>query len=149
MSTPLHDDELPIDLAVVARLVERDLPEYAHLPLRPLASTGSTNALFRLGDALLVRLPRQRGGSATIAKELRWVPVIAPALPVGVPRIVAVGEPGFGYPERWCVTRWLDGVVRDRGASGERGDGRRRHCGSCRVRRFRSRAQAGNAPGPD
>lgn len=109
VTTPLHADELPIDMAVVAALVDRDLPEYAHLALRPLASTGSSNALFRLGDELLLRLPRQRGGGATIAKELRWVPVVAPALPVDVPRIVMVGQPGFGYPERWCATRWLDG----------------------------------------
>jgi len=62
-----------------------------------------------LGDALLVRLPRQPGGSATIEKEARWLPVIAPGLTVAVPEVVAVGDPGFGYPERWSVTRWIDG----------------------------------------
>lgn len=107
--TGLHEDELPIDAALVRELVARDLPDHADLPVRPFAATGSSNALFRLGDELLVRLPRQRGGGATIAKELRWVPVVTPGLTVAVPRIVAVGQPGFGYPERWCVTRWLLG----------------------------------------
>ncbi len=109
----LHDDELAIDLALVRALVDRDVPEHADVPLRPLGSSGSDNALFRLGADLLVRVPRQPGGSAMIAKEARWLPHVAPALPVAVPEIVAVGAPGFGYPESWSVVRWIDGAHPD------------------------------------
>jgi aminoglycoside phosphotransferase (APT) family kinase protein len=109
--TSLHDDELMIDVPLVRALVDRDLPGCDSLPLRPLAASGSTNALFRLGDDLLVRLPRQPGGSAAIAKEARWLPVLAPLLPVPVPEVVAVGAPGLGYPEAWSVVRWLAGEV--------------------------------------
>lgn len=111
MANTLHDDELVIDVHVVRALVDRALPECAPLPLGPLGSSGSSNALFRLGDELLVRLPRQPGGSATIEKEARWLPQIGPLLPVSVPEIVAIGEPGFDYPERWSVLRWLEGSV--------------------------------------
>jgi aminoglycoside phosphotransferase (APT) family kinase protein len=83
--------------------------QYVDLPVRQLVSSGSTNALFRLGEDLLVRLPRQPGGSATISKEARWLPVVGPSLRVGVPEVVAVFEPGCGYPERWSVVRWIDG----------------------------------------
>lgn len=107
----LHDDEIAIDEPLVRALVDDTLPELADRPLARLSASGSSNALFRLGDDLLVRLPRQPGGSATIAKESRWVPVLAPALPVAVPEIVAVGAPGHGYPEHWSVVRWLDGRV--------------------------------------
>lgn len=107
----LHDDGLPIDLELVRALVDRALPEYAPLPLRPLGSSGSTNALFRLGDELLVRLPRQPGGSGDIDKEARWLPRIGPLLPVPVPEIVAACEPDLGYPERWSVVRWIDGDI--------------------------------------
>jgi len=108
---PLHDDELLIDLSLVRALVDRALPEYASLPLSRLRASGSSNALFRLGDELLIRIPRQPGGSATIEKEARWLPQIGPMLPVSVPEVVAVGEPDLGYPERWSVVRWLDGDV--------------------------------------
>ena len=111
MAGALHDDELLIDATLVRTLVDRALPEYALLPLRPLAASGSTNALFRLGDELLVRLPRQPGGSATIEKEARWLPQIGPQLPTSVPEIVALGEPDLGYPESWSVLRWIDGDV--------------------------------------
>jgi aminoglycoside phosphotransferase (APT) family kinase protein len=110
-SGPLHRGELRIDLPLVRALVDRTDPDLAALPLRQLQSSGSSNALFRLGDDLLVRLPRQLGGSAVIDKEVLWLPVIAPSLPVAVPEVVAVGEPGFGYPERWSLVRWLDGFV--------------------------------------
>jgi aminoglycoside phosphotransferase (APT) family kinase protein len=118
----LHADELAVDVALVRRLVARSLPRLSHLHLQPLASSGSTNAHFRLGDDLLVRLPRERGGSATIDKEARWLPLIAAGLTTPVPEVLAVGEPAFGYPERWSVTTWLDGappaVLRDTATSG-------------------------------
>ena len=107
----LHDDELELDADLVRRLVARSLPQYAALGLEPVASAGSSNALFRLGDDLLVRLPRQPGGSATIEKEARWLPVVAAGLTTAVPEVVALGDPGFGYPEKWAVTRWIDGHV--------------------------------------
>jgi aminoglycoside phosphotransferase (APT) family kinase protein len=106
----LHDDEIPIDAGLVRALVDRAMPHYAELPVRRLDSSGSTNALFRLGEDLLIRLPRQPGGSAAIAKEAKWLPVLGPLLPVGVPEVVAVFGPDCGYPEHWSVVRWIDGV---------------------------------------
>lgn len=105
----LHDDEFELDEALVGRLLTTLSPAYDGLPLRRFAASGSTNALFRLGDDLLVRVPRQPGGTGTIEKEQRWLPSIAPRLPVPVPEILAVGEPAHGYPEKWSVVRFLDG----------------------------------------
>lgn len=113
---PLHDDELDVDLPLVRRLVDGQLPAYAGLPLRALGASGSSNALFRLGDDVMVRLPRQPGGSETIDKERQWLPVVAPALPVAVPEVVGVGAPAHGYPERWSVVRWLPGETPAAGA---------------------------------
>jgi aminoglycoside phosphotransferase (APT) family kinase protein len=110
VAQPLHSDEIPVDAELVRRLVRRSMPAYADSPVRRLASSGSTNALFRLGDDLLVRLPRQPGGSATIAKEATWLPVLGPLLPVSVPDVVAVFEPDDDFPERWSVLRWIDGA---------------------------------------
>lgn len=110
---PLHEDEIDINLPLVRALVDAVLPDLASQPLRPLDASGSSNALFRLGDDLLVRLPRQPGGSAAIDKETRWLPHVAAALPVAVPKVVAVGEPDLGYPERWSVVGWIDGQTPD------------------------------------
>ena len=107
----LHEDELDIDEALVRRLLDSQFPAYRGLSLRPLGASGSTNKLFRLGDELLVRLPRQPGGSDSIGKELRWGMPIGSALPVQTPQIIAIGEPAAGYPERWSITGWLDGAL--------------------------------------
>ena len=69
----LHDDELAIDLPLVRALVDGLDPTYAALPLCPLAESGSSNVLFRLGEDLRRcgcrvsvveqhELRRQRGG---------------------------------------------------------------------------------------
>lgn len=107
----LHADELAVDAELARRLVGRAFPDLAALPLRSTARSGSSNALFHLGDDLLVRLPRQPGGGAGIAKEARWSPVVGRRVGVAVPEVVAVGEPDLGYPEHWAITRWLPGDV--------------------------------------
>jgi aminoglycoside phosphotransferase (APT) family kinase protein len=108
--TRLHDDEIELDEDLVRRLLASLSPAYDGLPLRRFASTGSTNALFRLGDDLLVRVPRQPGGTTTIEKEQRWLPYVAPVIPVAVPEVEVVGEPAAGYSEKWSVVRFLDGA---------------------------------------
>ncbi len=82
MARALHPDEILVDVELVRALVSRAMPDYADAPVRRLASSGSTNSLFRLGDEFLVRLPRQPGGSATISKEATWLPVLGPRFEV-------------------------------------------------------------------
>ena len=71
------------------------------------------NRTFRLGDELLVRLPSAAGYAEAVAKEQRWLPVLAQHLPLPIPAPVAVGVPGQGYPWPWSVYRWLPGDSAD------------------------------------
>jgi aminoglycoside phosphotransferase (APT) family kinase protein len=107
--TRFHDDEIAVDRDLVRALLGDLRPEWAALPVERLATTGSSNALFRVGEHLLARLPRQPDGGTTIEKEVRWLPYVGAALPVPVSQVVAVGGQGRGYPERWSVVRWIDG----------------------------------------
>lgn len=106
---PLHEDEIPIDEQVVQRLLEGQHPEWSHLAIQRLSTSGSSNVLFRLGDDLLVRLPRQPNGGSTILKESRWLPTLQDRLPVRTPEIVAVGSPSEAFPEHWSIQRWIPG----------------------------------------
>lgn len=46
-------------------------------------------------------------------KEQRWLPVLAPRLPVPIPTPLARGEPGPLFPRPWCVYGWIEGDLRD------------------------------------
>lgn len=105
----MHADQHAIDTALVRRLVDAQFPRWARLPLTPLASGGTVNAVYRLGDGLTVRLPLTAGGADDIAKESRALGILG-ELPVAVPAVVAVGEPAEGYPWPWAVHDWLDGT---------------------------------------
>jgi aminoglycoside phosphotransferase (APT) family kinase protein len=111
MTDILHDDEIPIDIGLVRKLVDDQFPQYASLPLHELGASGSSNLLFRLDEKLLVRLPRQPGGGRTIHKEQHWTSRIGRQLPIAVPEIVAIGEPADEYPEHWSIVAWLDGQL--------------------------------------
>ncbi|MGW4525272.1 aminoglycoside phosphotransferase family protein [Amycolatopsis sp. NPDC004378] len=104
----MHADEHAIDTALVRRLVRGQFPRWAELPVTPLASGGTVNAVYRLGSALTVRLPLTPGGTADIERERRVLGTLGD-LPVAVPAVVAVGEPAEGYPWPWAVHGWLDG----------------------------------------
>lgn len=75
---PTHPDETGIDSALVARLVAEQFPRWAGLPVTPVPSAGTDNAMYRLGDDKAVRLPRDPGAARQIGKEQRWLPHLAP-----------------------------------------------------------------------
>ena len=102
-------DKERIDVTLVERLVATQFPQWAHLPVRPVDLSGWDNRTFRLGDTMSVRLPSAEGYVAGVAKEQRWLPTLAPHLPLPVPVPLGVGKPGAGYPWPWSVNRWLDG----------------------------------------
>jgi aminoglycoside phosphotransferase (APT) family kinase protein len=105
----MHADEPEISLTLVRRLIEAQFPQWAGMGIEPAGPAGTSNAMFRLGPDLAVRLPRRSGAAADIDKEHLWLPRLAPVLPAAVPVPVAMGRPGEGYPWRWSVYRWLEG----------------------------------------
>src|SRR5690606_39195820 len=105
----MHPDELHSDEGMVTRLLAAQFPRWAGLPVRRYDSAGTVNAIYRLGEDLVARLPLRPGREATLDRVHRWLPALAPRLPLETPEPVATGEPGEGFPERWCVHRWLQG----------------------------------------
>jgi aminoglycoside phosphotransferase (APT) family kinase protein len=105
----MHPDEVDIDISRVVRLVGAQFPQWADLPLEPVLSAGTDNAIYRLGGDMAVRLPRYPGATEPLEKEHRWLPRLAPVLPLAIPVPLARGTPGEGYPWHWSVYRWLDG----------------------------------------
>jgi aminoglycoside phosphotransferase (APT) family kinase protein len=105
----MHTGELETDAALVRRLLVAQFPQWAGLRIGAVVPAGTDNAIYRLGDDMCVRLPRLQSKTPPLEKELRWLPKLAPSLPLEVPLPLAVGEPAQGYPFRWSVFRWLGG----------------------------------------
>jgi len=105
----MHDDEVDTDPSLVRRLLAAQFPEWADLSIERVRSEGTDNAMYRLGEDLAVRLPRIHWAIEQVDKEHRWLPKLAPHLPLAIPVPLAKGSPGEGYPWEWGVYRWLDG----------------------------------------
>lgn len=105
----MHADEITVRGEVVRRLLDEQFPCWASLPLRRLPPTGTDNQLFRLGEKLLVRMPRIHWAAESAAWEHRWLAALSAYLPLAVPAPVAMGEPGQDYPWRWTVVPWIEG----------------------------------------
>jgi aminoglycoside phosphotransferase (APT) family kinase protein len=100
-----------VDSDLVRRLVASQFPQWADLPVKPVARSGWDNRTFHLGDDMSVRLPSAEAYSAQVAVEQRWLPFLAPSLPLRIPEPLAMGSPSHGYPWNWSVYRWIPGVA--------------------------------------
>ena len=107
---------LEISDDLVSRLLAEQFPPYTGLSLKAVENPGWDNASFRLGDDLVVRLPRAAEYAPQPLKEHRWLPVLAPHLPLEVPEPTALGIPTGSYPWHWSIRRWIGGHPAHRGA---------------------------------
>src|SRR3954469_14865104 len=107
-SATAPSDPPPIDAALARRLIDSQFPQWSRLPIASVQLDGWDNRTFRLGSELTVRLPTGDWYAEQVDKEQRWLPVLAPRLPLPIPTPVARGEPDAGYPYPWSVYRWLE-----------------------------------------
>ncbi|HEX4863493.1 MAG TPA: aminoglycoside phosphotransferase family protein [Acidimicrobiales bacterium] len=98
-----------ITAELVSCLVSEQFPQWADLEIRRVEFDGSDNTTFRLGRQMSVRIPSHDKYVPQIDKERRWLPVFAANVPVPIPRPIAKGEPGCGFPRPWSIYGWLDG----------------------------------------
>jgi len=101
--------EVDINVPLVRQLVRAQFPRWADLAIQPVEPGGWDNRTFRLGENRSVRLPSAARYSAQVEKEHRWLPRLAPLLPLPIPVPLALGVPADGYPWHWSVYRWLSG----------------------------------------
>jgi aminoglycoside phosphotransferase (APT) family kinase protein len=106
MATPAA--EVDIDEALVRSLLLEQQPALATLPVRVVAN-GWDNVVVQLGDAFMVRLPRREAAANLILNEQRWLPMLAPSLPLPIPAPVYCGVPSAIYPWAWSICPWLPG----------------------------------------
>lgn len=103
-------DDTLISPDLVRKLIADQCPHWAGLPVVPSPESGWDNRTFRLGADLVVRMPSAARYAPQVAKEATWLSRLAPGLPLPIPEVLAVGQPGHGYPFDWSVRRWIDGA---------------------------------------
>ena len=105
----MHADEVFTDASLVRRLLTAQFPQWAGLPISAVQSTGTVNAIYRLGNHLYARLPRVQKWARDLDNEWRWLPQLAPHLSLRVPEPVGKGQPSSSYPCSWAIYGWIDG----------------------------------------
>ncbi len=118
----MHDDQVDVTEQTVAALVREQFPQWRDQEVRLLESSGTVNAVFRIGEGLSARFPLRLTGAdaqrAVLEREAAACEEFARAAPFPAPRPVALGEPGAGYPMPWSVQTWLEGTAVPAGGPG-------------------------------
>lgn len=109
----LHVDQIDVTPEAARRLIDDQFPQWRHVTVQSIASTGTVNAIFRVGDGLAARFPLRRPDGvdprAWVEAEAAAAREFAELSPVPAPIPVAIGAPGHGYPLPWAVQTWLPG----------------------------------------
>ncbi|MFI1980229.1 aminoglycoside phosphotransferase family protein [Streptomyces wedmorensis] len=103
---------MEFDEGLIRALLREQHPDLAELPIREVPG-GWDNQLWRVGDELAVRMPRTERAPELLRKEYRWLPALAPLLPLPAPVPVRGGEPSARFPRFWTVARWVPGAPSD------------------------------------
>ena len=101
---------MEINIALVRRLLQEQFPDLADREISLVHSTGTVNAMYRLGDDLCVRLPRLERWADGIDNEWIWLPKLAPHISLNIPKPIALGKPAQNYPCAWAVYEWIEGT---------------------------------------
>jgi aminoglycoside phosphotransferase (APT) family kinase protein len=100
---------IDINERLVQQLVATQFPQWKNLPIQAVEFSGWDNRTFRLGEKMSVRLPSAEGYAAQVEKEQRWLPKLAPLLPLPIPVPLAMGNPDKHYPWHWSIYGWIEG----------------------------------------
>lgn len=112
----MHPDQLAIDVGTVRRLIDAQFPQWRGYPVHQMSTSGTVNAIFRVGDRLAARFPlRDRDGDPErvrtwLTGEANAARELAAVSSVPTPEPIAIGEPGEGYPLPWSIQTWLAGI---------------------------------------
>lgn len=105
----MQHTEVTITQSLVQKLIQEQFPQWAHLPITPVAVGGWDNRTFHLGDTMSVRLPSAQCYAAKVEKEQTWLPQLAHHLSITIPQPIAMGKPSDDYPWNWSVYAWIEG----------------------------------------
>lgn len=111
----MHDDQVDVTDEIVANLIREQFPQWSGKAIQPLSSTGTVNAIFRIGDDLAARFPLRLADAAdalaVLEQEAQASAELAQVSCFPAPEPVALGKPGAGYPMPWSIQTWLPGTI--------------------------------------
>ena len=109
----MHDDQVQLEPEQAAALILRQFPQFAGERIERLATAGTVNAIFRIGEGHAARFPLRLVEAGECARllqmEVAAMQELSRYCPVPTPQPLGIGAPGLGFPMPWLVQSWIEG----------------------------------------
>lgn len=115
----MHENEIYTDTQIVTNLIKEQFPQFAHLPIRKVNSTGTVNAIYRIGEEYYARLPLLDWGADSLKREEKVLSMLSGKMTLPIPEVVAKGVSSIIYPSDWAIYKWLPGELYNKEAIDE------------------------------
>lgn len=109
MSEMMHENQIPTSPDLVSCLLHDQAEELADLPITRVPSDGTDNALYRVGEHHVVRLPIIDWAIGNEAAIRPWLPLLREHLSVDISAPMYYGAPACGYDHEWTIYPWIPG----------------------------------------
>lgn len=100
--------EVSITADLVRELIRSQAPKWADEKISYVA-TGWDNEVYKLGNDLIIRLPRRELGDTIGQKERQWLPKLVAETGLDITAEIFHGAPTATYPFTFSVTRYVPG----------------------------------------
>lgn len=111
----MHENQLILSEEDAAFLIAQRFPEYRGQVIRRLDTSGTVNAIFRVGEEAAARFPLlghdANGTGPTSAHEASAMEEFLQASPFPGPRPLGIAEPSVTCPGGWSLQSWLPGAT--------------------------------------
>lgn len=119
LSKKMHNNEIEVTDEIVRTLINEQFPAYKDLSIERVISTGTVNAIFRLGEEFCVRLPILNSANDSLHVEFKILPVISKKVSLNIPEVIEKGKPNSVFPHDWAIYKWIKGDTYNNSAADE------------------------------
>ena len=98
-----------ITIELAKKLISTQFSEYADLNVTEIEEQGHDNRTYRIGDDMLIRMPKAESYALKVPKEQELLPKLAQYLSIAIPAPIKMGSPSSDYPYPFSIFKWLEG----------------------------------------
>ncbi|AGA30030.1 aminoglycoside phosphotransferase family protein [Singulisphaera acidiphila] len=109
----MHKYQVRIDTDTARDLIYNQFPLYRNRDIIPVETSGTVNAIFRIGSDNAARFPLRRMEQSecvgVLRAEVAAMSELLQVCPFPTPRPTGLGKPGPRYPMPWTIQTWIEG----------------------------------------
>jgi len=107
----MHEKSILVDPSKIPLLIQKHVPEYAHLEISQIDTPGTVNQIYRLGSNFVCKFPFHLTSRENLEGESSRFISFKNHCSLLVPQAIKICDPSDLYPNNWTIYTFIEGQV--------------------------------------